>query len=142
MYHSYNSNQTNLIRSVNNTAPYSDPTTWDLHAALIATIINFEATEEYGDSPQRDRRFMIVFGSRDNAFVGKKQNKLIIFFASDYGTLTSEYDYNSNCGGYSYSSSAYSNANEFEEFRNKVDRYVPINPDNFAMGLRTYMSML
>ncbi len=143
MYTSFSVDAINVIRSTNETAPFSDSTTWDLYAALIATIINLEAIRKYGvESSFEDPRCMIVFRSRDNAFVGQIQSKLIIFFGSDYGTLTADYDFLHNTGGYSYSSSTYLSIDSFDEFMNSVDRYIPVNPDNFIEGFKAFMSMI
>ena len=137
-YHSFDSNEINLFRSVNNTAPFRDKNTWDLHAALIGVLIAMSA----GPEPQSNPPFMIVFSSRDSSFVGQKNNKLFFFFSSEYGSLNAEYDYQLNCGGYSYITSTYLATNCYNEFKNKVDRYAPINPDNFTMGINTFKSMI
>lgn len=143
MYYSFDADVNNLIGMTNDHAPYREPVSWDLYAALIATILNFDAIKKYGyDSAMNDSRLKIIYGSRDNAFVGKRQDKLIIFFGSDYGTLTAEYDFFLKSGGYSYSTSTYSAESSFNDFKGKVDQYFPVNSDNFVTGLQTFASML
>ncbi len=137
-YHPFNSNEVDLFRSVNSTAPYTDKNAWDLHAAVVGVLIAMNA----GSSPQSNPPFMIVFTSRDNGYVGQKNSKLFFFFLGESGSLSAEYDYHLNCGSYSYVTSTYLASNSFNEFKNKVDRYEPIEPDNFAMGINTFKSMI